>query len=162
MKENLTIKFILILILICNSSYSQDKKSDHNILIDKTIDKYSRHLFLRAFSPYSIVSIRDYETNDYWVVSYFPEKHNKYTPLRDSLNPNKIDLIDNKVRLINNHPVFWTEPNDTSDYDIVVKTMIKYNLIDSFYINSDKNKIYEYDDYPEQAFYMKGGIDEVK
>jgi hypothetical protein len=80
---------------------------------------------------------------------HYPERHNKFTPQRNSLDPNKIDLIYNKVKLINNYPVFWTDPNDTFDNDYVVKIMIRNNLIDSFYLNFDNDKIYKYDEYPE-------------
>ena len=148
MKKNKSIKFILIIISICNLSYSQDKKSDNDILINKTIDKYSRHLFLRAFYPYTIAMIDDYDTDNYMVISYLPVKRNKFIPQYDTANGDKINLIYNRVKVLGNHPVFWSSQNDTSNYDFVVNTMINYNLIDSFYLNYDKNKIYDADEYP--------------
>ena len=68
--------------------------------------------------------------------------------MKDTINTNKLNLIYNKIQLVGNHPVFWSSPNDTSCYDLVIKTMTNYSLIDSFYINYNPKKIYDDDEYP--------------
>jgi hypothetical protein len=142
------IYILFFLIVISKLTYSQDFVELEDSLIEKTIDKYSRHRLLMIQSYYTIARIDNYETEDYWVVSYLPDKHNKFTPQRSKIDSNKLDLVYNKVRIIKNHPIFWSTKSDSSSYDFVVETMNKYNLIDSFFIDFDENKIYDYDSYP--------------
>jgi hypothetical protein len=99
-------------------------------------------------SFYTIARADNYGTKYYWVVSYLPEMHNKFTPRRNELDSSKLELVYNKVRLIRNHPVFWSTIPDSTNYEFLVETMTKYNLIDSFYIDFDENKIYDEDSYP--------------
>ena len=139
----------MLLSVISNLAYSQEFNVIEDSLINKTIHKYSKHRMLMNHSFYTIANIDNYETDDYWVVSYLPEMNNKFTPQRDEVDTNKLELVYQKVRLIGNHPVFWSTIPDSSNYDFLIETMTKYNLIDSFYVDFDENKIYDENSYPK-------------